>query len=182
MSKASSIARAGLDQRLAEALATLPGHPELLGDAVLDRCVWPGSFEGARVGEINCQRMQARYVAVDGSPVEVAGRWKAALETLGWRGSSAPLPPGTGYTAVRHYYKDPLNQDFLSVTMVGDRESMALLDNEVRLEGFYEYRRDLREFGGRDAAERALAAGRQVVELSMARTYYFEGPRLHLTD
>ncbi|MGW2397990.1 hypothetical protein ACWCYY_15740 [Kitasatospora sp. NPDC001664] len=182
VSKASGIARTELDRRLAETLATLPGHPELLGDATLDRCLWSGSFEGAKAGEINCQRMQARYVAVEGAPAEVAGQWKAALESRGWSGSSAPLPPGTGYTAVRDHYNDPSNQDFLSVTLVGDRASMALLDNDIPLGGFSEYRRDLKEFGDRGAAERALAAGRQVVQLSMARTYYFEGPRLYLTD
>ncbi|GAA3020767.1 hypothetical protein GCM10020229_34980 [Kitasatospora albolonga] len=137
VSKASGIARTELDRRLAETLATLLGHPELLGDATLDRCLWSGSFEGAKAGEINCQRMQARYVAVEGAPAEVAGQWKAALESRGWSGSSAPLPPGTGYTAVRDHYNDPSNQDFLSVTLVGDRASMALLDNDIPLGGSF---------------------------------------------
>ncbi|MER5863846.1 hypothetical protein [Kitasatospora sp. NPDC002040] len=174
VSRASATARAELDRSLAEVLAALPGRPELLGTAELDHCIWPWDFETHDRGGINCQRQQARYLALDGNPVAAGRDWDQALRALGWTRSADRGGSGDVWM-LRQDYLDRLERDCLLVTFVRDEAGLSELDNELRLEGTSQYRRDVRKFDGLDAARRALAAGRPVVELSLLRTYYSDG-------
>ncbi|MGW3724266.1 hypothetical protein [Streptomyces sp. NPDC000851] len=172
---ASITAKAEVDRRLDDVLSALPGRPQLLGDAALDRCFRIGEFEGADPGPMHCQWQKARYVSFGGSLEDVAHSWRSALEARQWSGSPAPVPPGSGYTAERYAYIDAATQDYLVITMVRDSGSLPFLDNELTMEQFEKHRREHQEFGSRKAAEQALADGRRVAEISLIRAYYAEG-------
>lgn len=175
VSAASATARAEVDSRLNDVLSALPGRPQMLGDAALDRCVRMAEFEGADPGPMHCQWQKARYVSFDGNLREAAQSWHSALDSQQWAGSPAPLPPDSGYTAERYEYIDTETQDYLIITMVRDSGSLPLLDNEQRMEGFQEYHREHQEFGSRKVAEQVLADGRRIAEITLIRTYYSEG-------
>ncbi|MEG3630777.1 hypothetical protein [Streptomyces poriticola] len=175
VSAASALAAVDVDRRLDEVLGALPGRPQLLGDAALDRCLRIGEFEGAPPGPMHCQWQKARYVSFEGDPGEAAQSWHSALEGGQWAGSRAPLPPGSAYSAERYRYIDDAARYYLIVTMVRDSGSLPLLDNELYLEQPQKHRREHREFGSWEAAEQALADGRGVAEVSLVRAYYAEG-------
>ncbi|MGP3924233.1 hypothetical protein [Streptomyces sp. 8N616] len=177
MSAASAAAGAEVDRRLNDVLRALPGRPQMLGDAALDRCLRMAEFEGADPGPMHCQWQKARYVSFDGNLRETAQSWYSALDRQQWAGSPAPLPPDSGYTAERYEYIDAETQDYLIITMVRDSVSVPLLDNEQRREGFQETRREHQEFGSRKAAEQALTDGRRIAEITLIRTYYSESDR-----
>lgn len=171
VSKASATAKAELDRRLAEVLAALPGRPELLGDAAWDRCLWGGDVESDTVSSMNCQRLHARYVVFDGDPAEVAGSWYTALGARNWSGARTR----SGQPYEWYYYVDPVTKDYLRITVVSESDLLLTLDDEAYREGIITYELSRQRFGAQDAAERAVAAGRRVAELSLVRTYYAEG-------
>ncbi|MDH6130420.1 hypothetical protein [Kitasatospora sp. GP82] len=175
---ASRTASVELNRRLSEMSGALPGSPKSLGDAALDRCLREHrEFGSDSALPVFCQRQMALYVTFDGGLQDVARKWDEALTAKGWQGSLAPLPPGSGYTAERYDYVDPVTDDYLVITMISDQQSLPLLSNEQYFEGAAQHRREYRPFGDRQAAESALSGRHHVAEISLIRTYFSEGPR-----